>query len=369
MNILFLNSARDWGGNEKWSLVTATGLAARGHRVFFGCRSSLFEERSGNTPVTFVRFPLANQGDFLSILMISAFIRRHKVDVVIPTRQREYLLGGLAAWPVKRARVVARLGIDRPLRTARSRFAFTRLFDGVIVNAASIVRTLAKTPGFDACFCRVIHNGIGIQEIEPDVRERVRTELGIGNNQFLIGCAGRCTPQKGFDRAIGAFSALAAAAPEARLVIVGDGPQLEDYRKLARSTGVVERVIFTGFRTDLPDLLQALDLFWLTSRSEGMPNVLLEACASGIPAIAFDVAGVPELIENGKDGVIVAQGDLEALADATRLLLRDSDRRKALAIAGREKVGKKFSMDRMVGAVEKYLFEVRMRSSLECQGN
>jgi glycosyltransferase involved in cell wall biosynthesis len=240
----------------------------------------------------------------------------------------------------------------------RSRFAFTALFDGVIVNAASIVQTLAKTPGFDASLCRVIHNGIEVPALKPGVRDRIRKELGIGAAQFLIGCAGRCTPQKGFDRAIGAFAALAADAPEARLCIAGDGPQIDEYNALARSLNVAEKTIFTGFRGDLAGLLAALDLFWLTSRSEGMPNVLLEAFATGIPAIAFDVAGVRELIDNGRDGLVVAQGDMHALADATRQLMRDDDRRKAMAMAGREKVREKFSMDKMVGAVEQYLSEI-----------
>jgi glycosyltransferase involved in cell wall biosynthesis len=364
MNILFLNSSRDWGGNEKWSLLAAAGLAARGHCVYFGCRSSMFEERAGNAPVVFVRFPLANQGDLISVFKINVFIRRHKVDVVIPTRQREYLLGGLAAWPVKRVKVVARLGIDRPLRTMRSRFAFTRLFDGVIVNAASIAQTLAKTPGFDASLCRVIHNGIEIVAHKPEVRNRVRKELGIGARQFLIGCAGRCTPQKGFDMAIETFAALVHSAPEARLCIAGDGSQLDEHKAQARSLGIVEKVVFTGFRSDLPDLLSALDLFWLTSRSEGMPNVLLEAMAAGIPAIAFDVAGVRELIDNGRDGVVVAQGAVADLARETLALVRDDDRRRAMAVAARKKAGEKFSIDRMVGGVEKYLFEIRMRSSI-----
>jgi glycosyltransferase involved in cell wall biosynthesis len=358
MNILILNSSREWGGNEKWSLLAAAGLAARGHRVYFGCRSLLFKERTGNAHLTFVRFPLANQGDLLSVLMISAFIRRHQVDVVIPTRQREYLLGGLAAWPMKRAKVVARLGIDRPLRTARSRFAFTRLFDGVIVNAASIVQTLAKTPGFDSSLCRVIHNGIELPAQKPGIRDRVRKEFGIGIAQFLIGCAGRCTPQKGFDRAIEAFAMLAPDVPDARLCIAGDGSHLNEYKGLARSLGVAERVLFTGFRSDLPDLLPALDLFWLTSRSEGMPNVLLEAMAAGIPAVAFDVAGTRELIDNGRDGLIVAPGDPQGLADATRKLMLDGGRRKTMAAAAREKVGEGFSVGKMVEEVERYLSEI-----------
>ncbi|MBN1130781.1 MAG: glycosyltransferase, partial [Chitinispirillaceae bacterium] len=195
MTLLFLNSSREWGGNEKWSLLAASGLAAQGHRVFFGCRSPQFRERAGDTAVTFVTFPLANQADLLSVVMIAAFIRSRRVDVVVPTRQREYLLGGLAGLTDRRVKVVARLGIDRPLRTLRSRFAFTRLFDGVIVNAKSIVATLAKTPGFDTSLCRVMYNGIEVPVIDPARRDRIRAAFGFGNDVFLIGCAGRCTPQ------------------------------------------------------------------------------------------------------------------------------------------------------------------------------
>ncbi|MBN2036137.1 MAG: glycosyltransferase family 4 protein, partial [Chitinispirillaceae bacterium] len=240
----------------------------------------------------------------------------------------------------------------------RNRFAFTRLCDGVMVNAKSIVSTLGKTPGFDTSICRVIYNGIEVPEQNPDVRASIRREFTIDADTFLIGCAGRLTPQKGFDRAIEAFAALAQNSPQARLIIAGDGQLLDRYKKQASAVGVEDKTIFAGYRNDMTDVLQALDLFWLTSRSEGMPNALLEAMACAKASVAFDVAGVPELLENGSEGFVVKQGDCAALAERTRYLMVHPEERRQMEAAALKKAGEKYGMQRMVEAVETYVAEL-----------
>ena len=355
MNILFLNSAKEWGGNEKWSLLAAQGLSGRGHRVFFGCRSSLFALRAGSTRVTFVRFPFLNHADLITAAALYVFMLRKRIDVLVPTKQREYLLGGLAAWPLAGVRVIARLGIDRPLHNLRNRFAFTHLFDGVIVNSQKIVEALSRTLGFDTGICRVVPNGVAIPQLSPDVRKTVRYRLGIDENEFLICGAGRLAPQKGFDYAIEAFARVHEKAPDTRLLIAGEGPMLDEYRNLAASRRVAGQVIFAGFRDDVPALLQAADLFWLTSRSEGMPNALLEAMAAGRAAVAFDVAGVPEVITDGKNGIIVRQGDVEVLSEKTVGLISDYKRRNRLSVEARKTMEKDFSIGAMIDRLEEFL--------------
>jgi glycosyltransferase involved in cell wall biosynthesis len=362
MNLLFLNSATAWGGNEKWTMAAANGLADRGHQVHLGCRSSLFRNRFPGSSVQFVRFPFANNGDPVTILKLANFIRRNRIDLVIPTKQREYLLGGLAATVFHKVKVVARLGIDRPIQKWRNHFAFCRLFDGVIVNSKSIVEVLAKTPRFDPLICKVIYNGIELPAISPEIRKAMRSELGIADEGFAIGGVGRLTYQKGFDLAIEAFALVAARHPEARLFLVGEGASLDQYRRQAEDRGVGNRVVFTGFRTDVPSILQALDLFWLTSRSEGMPNALLEAMAAGRTSVAFAVAGVSELIRPDKEGVVVPFGDTDVLSRETVRLIEDSRRRERMENAAREGVESRFSPHSMVDALEGYLESIRTQT-------
>lgn len=350
MKLLFLNSAHSWGGNEKWSLAAAKGLAERGHQVWFGHSGSLFPERAGESHIEWIEYPFAGNYDWGTMRAIRQDLERLEIDVVIPTKQREYFLGGLAAWKLPRPKVVARLGIDRPIRKFRNRLAFNRLFDGVIVNSRRIVEVLAECRGFDAAKCRVIYNGIELPDLDPAVRPHLRGEMGLDESEFVILGVGRLTGQKGFDLAIRAL----ANVPQGVLLIAGDG-EAEPLRALASEAGVTHRVRFLGFRTDIPALLQAADLFWLTSRSEGMANVLLEAMASALPACAFDISGVSELIEDGVQGIVVPFGDLASLSEATNRLVKETNLRLTLGRASRQRVAEHFSPERMIDETERYL--------------
>jgi len=225
------------------------------------------------------------------------------------------------------------------------------------------VDVLAAEEKFDLNICRVIPNGIRIPASITDARRAdLRQSLGISDKDFAICGAGRLSPQKGFDMAIEAFALLAQKAPLARLVIAGSGSDLALLQQKAAATGFGNRIIFAPFRNDLPDLLQAMDLFWLTSRSEGMPNVLLEAMASGRTACAFDVAGVPEVITDGKDGFIVPFGDVAELFAKTLVLYNDDDKRRTMEKEALRAMEASFTVEKMVSATERFLAELAGRN-------
>jgi len=356
MNILFLNSAKEWGGNEKWSLTAATDLALCGHKVYFGCRSDIFAKKHAENVVQFVNIPFANVFDIVSLLKIRSFIKKNAIDIVIPTKQREYLLGGLAAW--KKAKIAARLGIDRPLHNFRNRFVFCVLFDAVIVNSKKIIAALALTPGFDTGKCKLVYNGVAIPEINDEVRCTYRQELKVDKDECCIMCIGRLSSQKGIDFALEAFANLCENVKNSRLILVGEGSGRAEYEMLAKKLAITDRVTFTGHRDDISGLLLAADIFWLTSRSEGMSNALLEAMAHAKAVVAFDIAGVDEAIVNNVNGIIIPSEDTVILADASRSLIVDVERRNTIAENARSHVVKTFSREKSVAVLERALMDI-----------
>lgn len=358
MNILFLNSAKEWGGNEKWTLAAAEGLASRGHTVYLGCRSPIFAQHASAGSVRIVRIPFVNNYDFLTVLQIGAALLRLKIEMLVPTKQREYFLGGMAAVIFRQVKVVARLGIDRGIENWRNHIAFCFLFDGVIVNAQKIVDVLSATKRFETDICRVIRNGITPPVLSDETRIKVRAMLDIEEKELVICGVGRFTSQKGFDMALDAFALVVKKAPDTRLLLVGDGPDRDKLQQQSAALGIAEKVTFAGFRNDVPDILQSIDLFWLTSRSEGMPNVLLEAMAAGKTACAFDVAGVPEVITDGNDGIIVPFADVAALSTATLRLITDPEKKRLMEREARRTIESEFGLGRMVEATETFLQEV-----------
>jgi len=140
-------------------------------------------------------------------------------------------------------------------------------------------------------------------------------------------------------------------------MVVGSGRYETEVRAEAAAIAIREKVIFTGSRSDIPDLLDAMDLFALASVSEGFPNVLLEAMAMAKPVVATAVGGIPELIDSGKDGLLVPARDSSALAEAIVELLRDRRRAQEMGQRAFQKIQSRFSLERMIDDYSRYYWE------------
>ena len=206
-----------------------------------------------------------------------------------------------------------------------------------------------------------IANGIS-QARAARAREAVRNELGIAEGDRVVLTIASLTPQKAQHVLIDAFAWLHPRVPGARLLIAGEGPLQAALELRARASGAGDRVRFLGPRADVADLVQAADLFALSSVREGLPITLLEAMRAGCPAVATHVGGAREAIEDGVTGRIVPPGEPVALGQALLELLSDPVRARALGAAGRERWARCFTAERMVSEPEAlYRAELRAR--------
>jgi glycosyltransferase involved in cell wall biosynthesis len=199
----------------------------------------------------------------------------------------------------------------------------------------------------------VIPNGVDGDSVRAAAlgREAARAELSLPPDAPVVGTIGGVTAKKGHVHLVRAAASLAARVPEARTVIVGLPVDPEPVRRAIAEAGLRDRVLLAGYHPAASRLLPAFDVFALPSRYEGMPVSLLEAMAVGIPVVASRVGGVPEIVTDGMDGVLVAPGDEPALAAALADLLTDAGRRRDLAEAGRTTAGR-FSLAESVRRTE-----------------
>ena len=182
--------------------------------------------------------------------------------------------------------------------------------------------------------------------------QHIRQELGISPDEFLVGNVGRLALQKGQRHLIAAMPLLLERVPRARAIIAGGG-DLEDYlRELASEIGVAECVHVLGPRKDVPALMHAIDVFVMPSIWEGFGLVLLEAMAAGRPIVASRVATIPEVVVDGETGLLVPAGDPLALASALADLAEQPARAARMGEAGRERLRRQFSVEKMVGDTE-----------------
>lgn len=210
---------------------------------------------------------------------------------------------------------------------------------------------------------RVIQNGIDIADFKAaagaDACANVRRSLSIPDGAPVIGTVGRLSEVKRQDVLLRAFAGVRASAPDARLLLVGDGPLLDALQRLAEELRVKGAVHFVGYQPHSGPYLRAMDVFALTSRSEGMPQAVLEASVTGLPVVASRVGGLPEVIEEGVTGMMFTPGDDAALAGILRGLLADPARRRALGLAARDRAEARFGVARMAGEYHRDFLELR----------
>ena len=252
-----------------------------------------------------------------------------------------------------------------------------RLADHVVMNAEAIKQDLLQR-GYRADRLTVIPNGIDCERFRvPRTGESVRLELGIPLRAPVVGVLSRLTKIKGHEYFLQAAALIAARVPDVRFLVVGDTIEKEEYReelkRLVIKLGLEDRVVFTGFRLDVPELLAALSVSVLPSLGlEGLSNSLLESMAAGLPVVATRVGGNPEIVEDGVNGLLVPPADAEALARAICLLLENGTLARKLGQAGRRLVYTRYSLEQAVETTERLyrglLLRARSRRSWQGRG-
>ncbi len=195
-----------------------------------------------------------------------------------------------------------------------------------------------------------IPNGVAAARFrKPQAREAARRALGLGPEDRVVGSAGRLDePVKGYAVLLAAFQIVAARRADALCLVTGSGPAESGLRAMAEAAGLGSRFRFLGERQDIPDFLQAIDLYVQPSRLEGFGLAALEAMAAGLPVVASRTGGLPEVISEGLTGDLVPPGDPRALAEAILALLADPDRRTSYGALGMARAAESFPLEKMV---------------------
>lgn len=230
-----------------------------------------------------------------------------------------------------------------------------RAADHVLVNAMA-VRTVLVEQGYDPDRISVIRNGIEVSRFRDRAgTNAVRLSLGLLPTAPVVAVFSRLNRLKGIEYFLEAAAQLMGRFEEARFLIVGDSVSQayrDELEACAARLGLGARVVFTGFRGDVPELLSEVSVSVLPSLAEGLSNVVLEAMAAGVPVVATSVGGTPEMVENGVTGLLVPPRDATALAEAIGSLLADPARGRSIGRAARERVAERFSLEATVRETE-----------------
>lgn len=237
-------------------------------------------------------------------------------------------------------------------REAMYRFVNRRLVDAVLVNSAAAERELLGRFGVPASKVVSVGTGVDLRRIaEARAGEELGNELRIAG-RTVVGIVAKLSPVKGHEHFLRAAAGVVKAHDDVAFLVVGDGPRRQMLAKMAKDLEIADAVIFAGARDDVPSLLKLMDVFVLSSLSEGSPNAVLEAMAAGLPVIATDVGGLPDMVIDGESGILVPPGDSEALGNAISKILEDPERAAAMGRMGLTKATDKHDIEKVVRTVE-----------------
>jgi len=335
----------------------AVGLTRQGVRV------SLVELGAGSEPTWLAE---ANGASYLSlgatsklhypsaVRRLARFTRDEKVDIL----HTHLFFAGIIGLLAKRLRPKTIVALMRH-HTSIVRMLGSRVHiaaDKWMAEKADHVMTVSDaartfmldTDGIRRDDIEVVHIGFNFERLAPNVKDRlrVRHEFGFGHEDFVIGYVGNFVPRKGHRQLVEAFKKISLAIPNAKLLLAGAGMLNEISAAAAKVPK--GKVVFAGWRDDVPACLAAMDLFIQPSLSEAFSQVLVEAMGSGLPVIATDVGGAGEVIEDGVNGILIEADQSDAIYTQAVRLFSDDGLRREFAHAGLQSVRERFSADKMV---------------------
>lgn len=343
------------GGQERVAVDLARLQRTSGHEVL---AVSIAPGPEGPNGATFrqvgVRTETIAKGPRLDPSLpvrLAAHLRRHRVSVVHTHNPHALIYGAPAARLAGAVAIHSKHGMnpDRGRRLWLRRMA-ARFVDAYVAVTPALATVALASGDCDSSRLHVISNGIDVARFAPNrrARQKVRAELGIPDDAWVVGTVGRLAPEKDQALLIDAMAPL--LGERRRLVIVGDGGERDALRARLAAMKEGRFVHMLGARDDVEDILAAFDAFALTSRTEGLPLVLLEAMATGLPVISTAVGGIPDLVEHRVTGFLAPAGERAPLTRQLDWLSTDGTLSRQIGEAARHDVLALHSVQQMADA-------------------
>ncbi len=345
MIIVHINTEVAWGGGEAQTCYLIRGLQAQGlQNILIAPPQSSVAERVRELGVEVIELAMRGEWDIPAVVRLTAILRRVKPDVLQLHTSHAHALGLLAGRLAGSRPIVATRRMDHEIKGLLSR----RKYCGPdqVVAISEVIRALLIKGGVPPERTSVIYSAVDCTDPYP--QGDLRAELGLDERGPVIGTVAVLNERKGHRSLFKAVSMLKPRFPQVRLIVAGTGPLEPQLREMAGTLGLEEAILFLGFRRDIPQVLNTLDVFVLASQKEGLGVALLEAACRGLPIVATRVGGIPEIIEDRSTGLLVPPDDPQSLAEGLQFLIEHPEEGKRLGRNARQYVRDHFSVEAMV---------------------
>ena len=347
---LHIDTARSWRGGQNQVLLTVLGLRAAGHRTALVAHPDGELRRRAAEGLDLVPLAPDHELDLRAAWRLSRVLTRLRPDVVHAHDPHGVAMASVALSMLTRTPppplVVARRVDFRLKRNSFSRWKYrqVRLF----IASSEAIRQLLIHDGVEPDRVVTVHEGIDVERMQHLEPVNVHAAFWLPHGAPVVLNVAALVPHKGQRHLVDAMPLVLRRVPDARLLIAGEGPLHTELEARIKRHHLEKHVLLTGFRTDVAGIIKGADLFVMSSETEGLGTSLLDAMAAGKPCIGTRVGGIPEVVDDGRTGLLVPPHDPEALAGAIARLLQDAELRSSMGRAGLRRVRDEFSVQRMV---------------------
>lgn len=348
---LHIDTARTWRGGQNQVLQLVTGLESLGQPAWLLAHEQGELARRAREGLRLVRFNPRSELDVQAAWSLGRVIREIRPDVIHAHDPMGVALAAMAldmrgaAGPAPA--VVAARRVDFHLkRHAFSKWKYRHV--GCFIAASRMIGGILEADGIAADRIAIVHDGVNVGLIDQHDVVDAHAAFWLPHGAPLIGNVAALAAHKGQRHLVAAAARVVREVPDARFLIVGEGELRETLERQIHGLALQRHVMLTGFRADALGLIKSFDLFVMSSVTEGLGSAALEAMACSRAVVATRAGGLPEAVADGETGLLVPPHDEPALARAIVTLLRDPERRRAMGEAGRARVVREFSVEKMV---------------------
>ena len=353
---LHIDTARTWRGGQNQVLLTVNGLRAFGQRAALAAHPDGELRRRAQEGLDLIPIAPRSEVDLTAGWRLARVIRRLAPDIIhahdphgVAMAGMALSIGGASRWREgrKAPALVASRRVDFHLKAnSFSRWKYRQV--DAFVAASEAIRQMLIGDGVAEGRVVTVHEGIDVDRIDGTPAVNVHETLWLPHHAPLVGNVAALVPHKGQRYLIEAAHLVVQKIPDARFVILGEGELREHLEHLVREHHLEKHVLLPGFRTDVIGCIKGFDLFVMSSVTEGLGTSLLDAMACRKAIVGTRAGGIPEVVDEGRTGLLVEPRDPHQLADAILRLIQDEAMRKRMAEAGYARVRERFTVERMV---------------------
>lgn len=356
--ILHTEAATGFGGQQIRILNELSGLKQKGYRMLLAApESSQIIQEAHKADIETLPIPFTRNSIFSSVIKIIRIIKQQQVDVVSTHSSRDSWPASIAVkFSSRKPMLVRTRHMSHPVRnTFYNRYRYRSLPNKIITTGEAIRTDMINIIRVPTGKIISIPSGIDLDKFDRTHynRTELRRQLGLQENEVVIGLIALLIEYKGHKYLIDAIDQIRKSKPQIKVLIIGDGPLLNEIQQTIKLKQLEQQIQLLGYRNDIPEILAAVDLTVLPSiGTEGVPQVLIQSAAMELSIVATNVGAISEIVDDGINGYLVPPRDSGALVEKIVELAVDPTLRQKMGSAGRKIVQKNFSLNQMLAKIE-----------------